>query len=81
MLVLGLSDIDTLLDASAVGHTLVIKFCVKDRKTKKNRFEWCECICVYRDDASIAIIGIDGEEYWWSRETLATDLSEGWFKS
>ena len=74
MRVLDIGDMDDLLDANAVGRTFLIQFGIK------NKLKWFKCRCVYGDDASMAIIGNDGEEYWWSRETLENDLREGLFK-
>ena len=78
--VLDFEHVDTLLDANAVGRTLLIKFGVFDKKTKKKSFEWYECIVVYSDADSIGIVGADREPYWWDRESLESDLVEGLFK-
>lgn len=76
----GLDDVDDLLNGDAVGRTILVKFGVQDKKTKRKSVEWYECIVVYADTESVAIIGTDGEPYWWDQDSLEADLGEGLFK-
>lgn len=75
---LSTDDLDEMMNVGFVGTSMSIKFGMTEGKKKIER--WFDCMCVFADEESLAIVGTDGASFVWTRSLVERDLKEGIFK-